>query len=97
MVHSEATRKLQSELMKKKLEENPEMQERLNAVMKTLHDKQRNDPSYREMMSKKFSLYYNSLTDEEKKECISKKTAWLQDEEKKRKSLEKKRNNKNNC
>lgn len=53
MVHSEATRKLQSDLMKKKLEENPEMQERLNAVIKTLHDKQRNDPSYREMMSKK--------------------------------------------
>lgn len=89
MVHSEETRKLQSEIMKKRLEENPELQEKLNEIMKTLHDKQRNDPLYRDMLSKKYSDYYNSLSDEEKQECIRKKTAWLQDEDKKRKSLEK--------
>lgn len=89
MVHSEETRKLQSEIMKKRLEENPELQEKLNKIMKTLHDKQRNDPLYRDMLSKKYSDYYNSLSDEEKQECIRKKTAWLQDEEKKRKSIEK--------
>lgn len=89
MVHSDETRKLQSEIMKKRLEENPELQEKLNEIMKTLHDKQRNDPLYRDMLSKKYSDYYNSLSDEEKQECIRKKTAWLQDEEKKRKSIEK--------
>ena len=89
MVHSEETRKLQSGIAKKRLEDNPEMIDELNNRLKVLHDMQRNDLEYKKRMSEKQKEVYKSLSDSEKEERARVRNAWKQDEEKLRASIEK--------
>lgn len=89
MVHSEETRKLQSEIAKKRLEDCPEIIDDLNNRLKVLHDLQRNDPIYKKKMSETQKEIYHTLSDEEKEEYKRVRTLWLQDKEKHKASLEK--------
>lgn len=89
MVHSEETRKLQSEIAKKRIEDRPEIIDDLNKRLKVLHDLQRNDPEYKKKMSEKQKEIYNALSDDEKEEYKRVRTLWLQDKEKHKTSLEK--------
>lgn len=89
MVHSEETRKLQSEIAKKRLEDRPEIIDDLNSRLKVLHDLQRNDPEYKKKMSEKQKEVYNLLSDSEKEERAKVRNAWKQDENKLKASIEK--------
>jgi hypothetical protein len=89
MVHSEETRKLQSEIAKKRIEDNPQIIDKLKNQLKPLHDLQRNDLEYKKRMSEKQKEFYNSLSDEEKEERGRIRTLWLQDKEKHQAAIEK--------
>lgn len=89
MVHSEETRRLQSEIALKKLEDNPERLDTLCARLEKLHDMQRNDPEFKSMHSKKLKEYYVNLSEDEKEKVAAIKTAWQKDQEKKRMAVEK--------
>lgn len=80
--HTEETRKNQSEIAKQKLLENPNRLVILNNRLSDIHEKQKNDPAYREMMKQKSQAYHENLTEEEREKIIAGKTAWLKDPEK---------------
>lgn len=82
MQHSEETKKLQSEIAKKRIEDNPEKLNILNDRLAVLHDLQKNDPEYKKIMSEKMKAYYASLSSEEKDQTNKKKNLWQQDPDK---------------
>lgn len=87
--HTEETRKLQSEIMKQRLEQRPDLVELCYDNLQKLHHLQRTDENYKKQMSDRMKSYYESLSDEDKVDYSLKRTAWHQDEEKKKAAVEK--------
>lgn len=79
MVHSEDTRKLQSEIVKKQLENDPSRDLKNRERLKQLHEKQRNDPEYKKLMSDVQKEAYARLPEEEKIRRAQTKNLWQND------------------
>lgn len=89
LTHSDETRKLQSEIAKKKIEQDPEKLKILKDRLMKLHHLQRNDPEYRQKLICKIKSYYANLSLEEKEKANKKRNLWQQDPVKREKWLEK--------
>lgn len=89
LTHSDETRKLQSEIAKRKIEQDPEKLKILKDRLMKLHHLQRNDPEYRKKLICKIKSYYANLSLEEKEKANKKRNLWQQDPVKREKWLEK--------
>lgn len=79
--HSEETKRIQGEITKRRIEENPEYAKKLLDSLSELHYKQRHDLEYKQLMSNIQKESYNNLSEEEKEKRNAKKRERMKDPE----------------
>ena len=85
--HTEETLKLQSEIAKNRLKNDPEKEKQLRERLAKVHELQKNDPEYKAKMAQRQRDYYASLPEEEKERRRKEKAAILLSPEVREKSL----------
>lgn len=79
--HSIESKQLQSLIAKQRLLNRPDLVENNRRHMAILHDKQRNDPKYRQQMSDLQKELWSALPESEKQSRISASTSWVKTQE----------------
>lgn len=87
--HSDATKKIQSEIAHQRRLDNPEWAQDCDDRMKELMQVQKNDPNFRKMLSDINRQNYHNLSDEAKEDFANKRIAWMDDKEKRKSAIDK--------